>query len=200
MFGPRDRRRSTSSGLRTWCIRTTRRRRPSEMRLQSVLAALCLAAVTANAQQSRLGAEFSNERKDFADSCGKFNFTGIASCLHTLFTDHPLHIAVGSMPPGNGFAGGPAFVYHWTPNERWRLSWNSDAVVSTNASWRVGGYLTAAFKPRRTIGVTTGGTAAPGRPKPLVGETPVIHAYVQAESLNKLAYYGIGPDTPGVRS
>src|SRR4051812_4281685 len=170
------------------------------MRFRKLAAALYLVAAAASAQETRLGADFRNERQDLADSCGKFNFGGIASCAHTLFTDHPLHIAVGSMSPGNGFAGGPAFVYHWTPNESWRLSWNSDAVVSTNASWRVGGYLTAAFKPRRSIGVAAGGAATGSTARSLVRETPVIHAYVQAERLNKLAYFGIGPDTEEVRS
>ena len=49
------------------------------------------------------------------------------SHAYTLFTDHPLHIAAGSMPPQNGFGLGGAFV--WSKNTRnWRMSWDFDAV------------------------------------------------------------------------
>src|SRR5262249_10865158 len=114
-----------------------------------------------------------------------------------LFTDHPLHIAAGSLAPLNGFALGPAFIYHWTPNESWRLSWNTDAVGSTNGSWRAGAYMTAIYSHHKAIGVSTGGTTSAPKPKPklTIGEAPVIHAYAQAESLNTITFYGLGPDT-----
>src|SRR4051812_50061728 len=109
------------------------------MRFRKLAAALYLVAAAASAQETRLGADFRNERQDLADSCGKFNFGGIASCAHTLFTDHPLHIAVGSMPPGNGFAGGPALVYHWTPKKSWRVGRNPGAAVPPHAAGGGGG-------------------------------------------------------------
>jgi hypothetical protein len=34
-----------------------------------------------------------------------------------------------------------------TPSESWRLSWNFDAVVSSNASWRAGAYMKIIHAP-----------------------------------------------------
>ncbi len=81
------------------------------------------------AQESQLGADFRHEKEDLQQSCSGSFFKAIAGCGQTLFTDHPLHIAAGSIAPQNGFGAGPAFVAHYTPNERWRLSWNADASV-----------------------------------------------------------------------
>ncbi len=159
-----------------------------------------MASVGLAQNETRLGADFRGEGTRFKNDCGNFSFGGIVSCGDLLFTDHPLHFAVGSLAPLNGFAAGPAFVYHWTPNESWRLSWNTDAVVSTNQSWRAGTYVTAVFSHRKPIGVGVGGAApaAPAskpRPKTTIGEAPVVHLYAQAESLKTIAYYGLGPDT-----
>jgi hypothetical protein len=158
-----------------------------------IFACLLLAGL-GRAQQSQLGADFSHEATDFSQSCGAFSLKTLAGCGETLFTDHPLHIAVGSLPPGNGFGVGPAFVAHLTPNERWRLSWDLDAVASSNLSWRAGGYMTAVYIPKRKIVVTTGGTGS--KPSNLkVTEYPIFHAYAQSISLNTLAFFGEGPDT-----
>jgi hypothetical protein len=157
---------------------------------------LYFAAAALGQDQTRIGADFSGEGDRLKRDCGKFDFGGIGSCAHLLFTDHPLHIAVGSLAPLNGFAFGPAFVYHSTPNESWRLSWNLDGVVSTNGSWRAGGYMTAVLTQRKGIGVQSGGQ--PGsKPKrrASTGEAPVFHVYAQAESLKTIAFYGLGPDT-----
>ena len=88
------------------------------------------------AQESALHADFRREGEHFREACGKFGLKTVFGCAAELFTDHPLHVAVGSIAPQNGFGFGGAFVTHYTPNESWRLSWNVDAVVSTNASWR----------------------------------------------------------------
>ena len=67
-------------------------------------------------------------------------------CAYTLFTDHPLHIAAGSMPPQNGFGFGAAFV--WSKNTRnWRMSWDVDAVGATSAAWRAGAYMKLIHTP-----------------------------------------------------
>ena len=91
----------------------------------------CLTVLSLRAQETQLGADFRGEGDRLAASCGSFS---VAGCAQTLFTDHPMHIAVGSLAPQNGFAAGPAFVSHWTPNESWRLSWDMDAVASSNES------------------------------------------------------------------
>ena len=90
-------------------------------------------AVTASAQQSRLGAEFEIEQKDLADTCSPFGFGKLAGCAEALFTQPPVHIAVDSLAPQNGFGAGVAFVYHWT-TENWRNSLDVDAVASPNQS------------------------------------------------------------------
>jgi hypothetical protein len=156
---------------------------------------LLLAIATLSpAQESRLGAEFRRESDKVKEGCSGFNFKSIASCGYTLFTDHPLHIAAGSLAPQNGFGLGAAFIYHWTPNNAWRLSWDIDAVASTNGSWRAGGYLTAIWTRHPHITVTNGGTGT--SPSNLgVSEYPVFHVLAQNISLNTITYFGVGPNT-----
>jgi len=148
------------------------------------------------AQESQLGADLRGEGERFDKSCAEgFSLANAAACAELLFTDHPLHIAVGSLAPGNGFAAGAAFVAHWTPNETWRLSWDTDAVASENGSWRAGAYMTAVLSRRRKIVVGTGGSGATPKSNLTVQEYPVFHAYVQDISLNSIGFYGIGPNT-----
>jgi hypothetical protein len=89
---------------------------------------------------------------------------------------------VGSVAPQNGFGFGPAFVRRWNPNNDWRLSVNADGVVSNNRSWRAGFYAKAV----RTK-IEPGTTA--------VRPYPIFNVYAQATSLNKIAFYGLGPNT-----
>jgi hypothetical protein len=141
-----------------------------------------IASWAARGQESQLGADFRHEKEDFAQSCSGSFFKAVAGCAQDLFTDHPLHIAVGSLAPGNGFAAGPAFVAHLTPNESWRLSWNADAVASSNESWRAGVYMKAIYtgsKPNFNKVVRT-------------QDYPVINFYAQGISLNSIDYYGLG--------
>jgi hypothetical protein len=146
------------------------------------------------AQESRLGADFRGEGERLSTSCtGGFNFGKLASCAETLFTDHPLHIAVGSLAPGNGFAGGVAMEGHWT-TLNWRNSWNVDALASSNGSWRAGAYLTAVWIRRPKIVVTTG-DASTGKSNLAIDEQAVFHFYAENTSLNKVAFFGLGPDT-----
>jgi len=138
----------------------------------------------------------------FNDSCGDFK---VLPCLTLLFTDHPFHIGVTSLAPGNGFAVGPALsfthhvkpVHHKGPNgdtvTNWRLAWDTDAVVSDNKSWRTGVYLTARYTVEPPVIPVAGVGTSKGadlRPK-----TTVFTAYMESESLNKLNYYGIGQGT-----
>ena len=149
-----------------------------------------LFAGCAYAQESGLGADFRHEGDHLKDCT---NFKGIVGCGETLFTGHPMHIAVGSLAPGNGVGAGLALVTHWTPNETWRLNWDMDAVTTPNGSWREGGYMTAVYARKRQIVVSPGGSGSPSNLA--VQEYPVFHLYAQGISLEKLAYYGIGPDS-----
>ncbi len=137
-------------------------------RARSIVRPLCLAAVllaakAALAQETQLGADFRKEGEAIKKDCSSFSFGALASCGEDLFTDHPLHIAVGSLAPQNGFGVGPAFVAHWTPNETWRLNWNVDAVATSNLSWRAGAYMTAVWDRHPGIVVNPGGTPGKNR-------------------------------------
>jgi hypothetical protein len=154
-------------------------------------------AAAASAQQDQLAADFAIERKAIADSCA-FSLKGIGSCAYTLFTDHPLHIAAGSIAPQNGFGLGPAFVAHWQPVVQpsapsyWRLSWDVDGLVSTNQSWRAGAYMTAVWVRRHRLVARPGGGALSNLGVP---EYPVFHVVAQGVSLNTIPYFGLGPNT-----
>ena len=154
------------------------------MRRNTLLLFVCLIVLGGRAysQESQLAAEFRHESESFKKNCAKFSLKSIPGCGEVLFTGHPLHIAAGSIAPGNGFGVGPAFVTHYTPNENWRLSFNADGIVSTNGSWRAGVYAKA-IRSKITPGTTT------------VRPFPIFNVYAQAASLKKIAYYGLGPDT-----
>jgi hypothetical protein len=154
------------------------------MRRHTLFLFVCLIALAGRlcAQESQLGAEFRREGESFKASCAKFSLKSFIGCGEVLFTGHPLHVAVGSIAPQNGFGFGPAFVTHYTPNEDWRLNFNADAVVSVNGSWRAGVYGKAIYTKIKP------GTAT-------VRPYPVFNVYAQATSLKKIAYYGLGPDT-----
>jgi hypothetical protein len=176
------------------------------MRLRSAFFVF-VALAAANAQETRLAADFRGEADRLTDSCSSFSFGALGSCAEVLFTDHPLHIAVGSLAPQNGVGFGLAMVGHWTP-ENWRNSWDVDAVASDNGSWRAGGYLTLVWIKRPKIGVTLGtattGTTtttssgkktAPAKSNLSVQEQLVFHVYAENTSLNKINFFGIGPGT-----
>ena len=152
---------------------------------------LALASPLWAQNESRLGADFHKERASLSGSCSSFK--SILDCAQVLFTDHPLHIAVGNIAPQNGFGAGLAFVANYTPNETWRLSWNADAVGSINGSWRAGAYMKAIYIPRKQIIMQRG--RHPGNTQPVGMENPVFHLYAQAISLNKIDYFGLGPST-----
>lgn len=146
------------------------------------------------AQESNLGADFRGEGERFKSSCSGFSFSMIASCGELLFTDHPLHIAVGSLAPGNGFGAGAALVGHWT-TQNWRNSYDIDAVATKNGSWRGGGYLTLVRSNVPIVKVNKGRPAPGGSSPDATQEQLVVHVYAENDSLNKIAFYGLGPST-----
>jgi len=157
--------------------------------------AVCFAfSVTLFAQETQLGADFRREGERFKESCSGFHFSTIGGCAQVLFTDHPLHIAVGSLAPQNGFGFGPAFTGHWTPNETWRLNFDMDAVAAGSQSWRAGAYMTAVLIRRPKL-VVTNGTSSGKKSNLEERENPVFHVYAQNILLNKLSYFGLGPNT-----
>jgi len=160
------------------------------------IAAILVLAASASAQESRLAADFRGEGERFSKSCESgFSFSDIASCGELLFTDHPLHIAVGSLAPGNGVGLGLSLVGHWT-TENWRNSWDFDALGTPNVSWRAGGYLTLVYVERPKITVSTGTSSKPAPKSTLsIREQPVIHAYAETTSLNSVKFFGLGPST-----
>lgn len=174
----------------------------------AVFAACAALAPSARAQENAVAADFRLEGEALQKACSSFSFSAIGSCAYTLFTDHPMHIAVGSIAPQNGFGFGPAFVAHYdqTPppptrpgqaTHFWRLSWDVDGIVSTNASWRAGAYMTAILARHRGIVVKPGGPSSGSKTSSnlAVEEYPVFHVIAQGISLNTLGYFGLGPNT-----
>ena len=169
------------------------------------LIVLGLAGTLAFAQESMLQAEFRREGERASDACKNFGFKTVPGCAYEIFTDNPLHIAAGSMPAQNGFALGGAFVADKNTKD-WRLTWDVDAVGSTNGAWRAGGYMKLIHTPNEPIRVIIpetpqpGATAEPKRPakKPainLVHPYTVFNLYAQSISLNKLYFFGLGNDS-----
>ena len=169
--------------------------------MKAIFALLALAA-TLNAQtpqdakESGLASEFRRQSEHFHQACGEISFKAAAGCGIELFTDHPLHIAAGSIAPQNGFGLGAALV-GGTNTSNYRFSWNLDAVASTNTSWRAGAYLKIFHSPNKHN----------SPPAPNAGEKsltikvasvhpyPVFNLYVQSISLNQLNFFGLGPNS-----
>ncbi len=162
-----------------------------------VFPVLLLSSFIASAQETNLQADFRREGEHVSQACDSFGLKLITGCAYTLFTDHPLHIAAGSMPPQNGFGLGGAFV-KWRNTPNWRLSWDVDAVGATSGSWRAGGYMKLVHTPSVVIKPITPTTSAGNKPKkPTLAVHPytVFNLYAQTISLNKLNFFGLGNDT-----
>ena len=162
-----------------------------------------VAAVAQDPQESPLHAELRREGERVGEACN-FSFKSIPTCGYALFTDHPLHLAAGSMPPQNGFGLGGAFV--WAKNTRnWRLSWDLDAIGATSGAWRAGGYIKLIHtphpsKPKIEAIVPTSGESSKGstdtkESAPFMHPYTLFNLYAQTISLNKLNYFGEGNDS-----
>ncbi len=169
------------------------------MRCSVVVIFLLVSAAVA--QESWVHADFRREGERVADACKFHNFMSVGSCAYTLFTDHPLHIAAGSMPPQNGFGLGAAYVAARN-TKNWRTSWDIDAVGATSGSWRAGGYFKLIHTPAQPIVVSIPTPTAPGQPakKPVKHEVrvhpyTVFNLYAESISLNKLNFFGLGNDS-----
>jgi hypothetical protein len=159
------------------------------------LAAVAFAQPPASAPAPPPAPPKGGEFNKLLDSCNGFAFGQIASCAELLFTGDPLHIAAGSMAPQNGFGLGASYTFHWTP-ANWRNSLDVDGVVSPNGSSRVGGYLTLVWIRRPKIVTTMGPPPKPSRKSTItIKEQPVFHVYLENDSLHKVNYFGIGPNT-----
>ena len=155
----------------------------------------CVTACTALLAQDegQLQSDFRREGAEISKDCTAVKT--IFGCLQELVTGKPLHFTAGSIAPQNGVGFGGAFVFDKNYGESWRTSTNADAVVSTNGSWRAGAYLklirTSTQTPTPVV-ITTrpapGTTPPPQELKP----APEFNVYVQATSLNKVDYYGLG--------
>ena len=107
-----------------------------------------------------------------------------------------MHIAVGSLSPQNGFGAGLAFVEHKDYANEWRATWNADAVATPNGSWRAGFYMKAYRLSGGPIHVVFPGPGTTTKKtEPLFNVAPLLNFYFQSESLNRVDYYGLGPNT-----
>jgi hypothetical protein len=168
------------------------------------LASMSAMIPCARAQENWLQADFRREGERVADSC-KGGFKGVPGCAIELFTDHPLHIAAGSLPPQNGFGLGTGFAESRNTTN-WRLSWDVDAVATTSGAWRAGGYMKFVHTPNEPVHPITVVIPKPGEPAPpksgvkkkpidLTHPYTVFNLYAQSISLNKLNYFGEGNDS-----
>lgn len=158
---------------------------------------LLLASAPALAQhESRLHRDFRVEGEALKN-CTKFNFGSLTDCGQTLVMGQPIHIAVGSLSPQNGFGAGLAFVEHKNFASEWRTSYDVDALATTNGSWRAGGFMKAYRLTGGTIHMNTGGSMRSST-TPLFTSAPLLNFYSESTSLKHVDYYGLGPNTSRV--
>jgi hypothetical protein len=147
--------------------------------------------------------------------CKHGNLAGISGCAETLFTGTPFHIAVGSLAPQNGVGFGlaAAEVYHptycasWidftkppaagTSNAcHWSMNFNAEGLATTNQSWRAGFYMSAVHLSTRRPQVHHPGESEPKHPvRDFTGPSTTLNFYSETNSLNRIYFYGLGPDT-----
>jgi hypothetical protein len=161
------------------------------MRIIMVIACLLTAAPALAQGESTLAAEFRLEGEALKEDCKSIKT--LVSCASTLFTSHPVHVAIGSIAPQNGFAFGPAIVAERPIGENWRFSWSGDTVGAPSGAWRAGAYLKMVRTGVRLptpVGAGAGSEASAG-----INPYPVINIYAQNISLPTVSYFGLGPNT-----
>ena len=137
------------------------------------------------------------EQQEPATETGKFKKNcpeHIVGCAEVLFTGQPLHIAVGSIAPQNGFGAGLAYVGH-KDTDNWSTSWSADAIGSSNGSWRAGFFLKFVDTRIAPSDVQMGTTGVNADDIQAYVEYPVYNIYEQSISLNKLTFFGEGEAT-----
>ncbi len=152
-----------------------------------------IAAETGHA--TPLGAEFQHEGSNVAAACG-LEVAALHRCPIELFTDHPVHVAVGSLAPQNGFGVGAAFT-HQIPAERTTQSWNADAVRAFGGAWRAGVYYKLVLTPvtaPHSVDIDAPGASSTGN-LTATHPYPVVDVYAQTTSLTKLLFFGLGPNS-----
>ncbi len=165
------------------------------MKAWRFLLLLFLAGHAASAQnESRLHRDFRVEGEAL-HACGKFNFGSLTDCGQTLVMGQPMHIALGSLAPQNGFGAGLAFVEHKNFASEWRMNFDIDALATANGSWRAGAYTKAYRLPGGAIHMQFPGSGGKPATAPLFTNAPLFNFYAQAISLNRVDYYGLGPNT-----
>jgi hypothetical protein len=156
-------------------------------------ARFALAGMPAAAQESRIAAEFRREAEHFREDCASVRT--LMSCAALVATGRPLHLAMGSLAPENGFALGAAFGTNYAPSETWRLSWSADAVRSFRGAWRAAAFMTLVYTPEDVITVVTNPADAPVPGALAVRPSAVIRLHGQTTTLNHVGFYGLGPDS-----
>lgn len=161
------------------------------MVLLAILAAPALSAQTS--VPANTGPDNPAESYQLEHRCFSLTFQQIADCAEELFTGQPVHVAVGSIAPEDGFGAGLAYLGHLT-TENWRTSWDVDGIASGNGSWRAGVYLKLVDTKEKLPTVQFGTKGLnPKENLASLPERPVISLYVQTITLNKLRYFGLGP-------
>ena len=156
----------------------------------TVLFLLCAGPLHAQ-QTTQIAAEDpATEWGEIAKDCPKH----VVGCIEVLFTGQPLHIAVGSLAPQNGLSYGLAYVGRKdTESGNWRISWDGDAGMSSNRSWRAGFFVTFVDSHISQAEPTFGTKGANTADIVAYPEQPVYTVYAQTVSLNKLMMFGSGP-------
>jgi hypothetical protein len=152
------------------------------------------AAGQAPGGQGQVAAELSLQRSRIADAC-----TGGAKALYKcpieFLTDHPIHMAIGSLAPQNGFAFGPAYVTHFYNADR-DISINADVVGTPSGAWRAGVYFKLVLTPVAGTGVVPiGPSGPPAEDGIVIHPYPIIDAYAQTMSLHTVFFFGLGPES-----
>jgi hypothetical protein len=144
--------------------------------------------------ESTTNEEFRHESEHIAEKC-QAKWSALYGCPIEFVTDHPVHVAIGSLAPHNGFAVGLAFVTH-RANEQRDMSWNADFVRAPQGSWRGGVYFKMVLTPvSAPTAVPIGPASVAESDVSLIHPYPVFDVYAQSTALRTVYFFGLGPDT-----